>query len=119
VDPEYSGHCCIGFYKPDVCSGPEGALLKVTVKFYAHLRDLIGQKAMVELDMEEDATISNLLDELLLDSRTKEVLLDENQDLKPDITILKNGREIRFLAGMDTPLEPGDEISFFPVVAGG
>ncbi|MFX0046075.1 MAG: ubiquitin-like small modifier protein 1 [Candidatus Hermodarchaeota archaeon] len=93
--------------------------MKVTVKFYAHLRDLIGQKAIVELDMKEDATISELLDKLLLDSRIKEVLLDENRDLKPDITILKNGREIRYLAGTDTRLEPGDEISFFPIVAGG
>ena len=93
--------------------------MKVIVKFYAHLRDLIGQKTMVELDMKEDDTISELLDELLLDSRIKEVLLDVNQDLKPDITILKNGREVKFLGGLDTRLEPGDEISFFPIVAGG
>jgi len=93
--------------------------LKVTVKFYAHLRELVGQKATVELDVEQGATISDLLDELFLDSRIKKVLLDENQEIKSDITILKNGREIGFLAGIETRLDPGDEISVFPIVAGG
>jgi len=93
--------------------------LKVTVRFYAHLRDLVGQKALVELEVEQGATISDLLDELFLDSRIKETLLDENEEIKPDITILKNGREIRFLAGMETRLTAGDEISVFPVVVGG
>jgi len=93
--------------------------LKVTVRFYAHLRELAGKKGVVELDLKEDATVSELLDELLLDFRVREVLLDEKQDIKSEITILKNGREIRYLDGMDTPLESGDEISVFPIVAGG
>ncbi|MHA2242834.1 MAG: MoaD/ThiS family protein [Candidatus Thorarchaeota archaeon] len=46
-------------------------------------------------------------------------MLDENQEIKSDITILKNGREIRFLAGLETDLDSGDEISIFPIVAGG
>lgn len=93
--------------------------MKVTVRFYAHLRDLADQKALIELDLEEGATIAELLDELFLDSRIKETLLDENQEIKPDVTILKNGREIRFLAGIETRLNSGDEISIFPVVVGG
>ena len=93
--------------------------MKVTVKFYSYLRDLIGKKAKVELDLDEGAVISHLLSELLLDPQIKDALLDDNQELKSDITLLKNGREITFLAGMETKLEPGDEISIFPLVAGG
>ncbi|MFW9800100.1 MAG: ubiquitin-like small modifier protein 1 [Candidatus Thorarchaeota archaeon] len=93
--------------------------MKVKVRFYAHLRDLVGKKGTMELDLEEGATISELLKELLLDSQVRETFLDKNQEIKSDITILKNGREIKFLSGMETGLSSGDEISFFPVVAGG
>ena len=93
--------------------------MKVTVKFYSYLRDLIGKKTMIELDLDEGAIISHLLTKLFLDPQIKEALLDENQELKSDITLLKNGREITFLAGMETKLEAGDEISIFPLVAGG
>jgi len=93
--------------------------MKVTVKFYSYLRDLIGKKTMIEIDLDEGAIISHLLEELFLDPQIKAALLDENQEFKSDITLLKNGREITFIDGMETKLEPGDEISVFPLVAGG
>jgi len=74
---------------------------------------------MIELDLDEGAIISQLLNRLFLDPQIKDALLDDNQELKSDITLLKNGREITFLDGMETKLEPGDEISVFPLVAGG
>ncbi|MFW9944077.1 MAG: ubiquitin-like small modifier protein 1, partial [Candidatus Sifarchaeia archaeon] len=82
-------------------------------------REFVGQKSIVELDLKEDANITELLNELLQDLQIKEALLDENEALRPDVTILKNGREIRFLDGLATRLDPGDEISVFPIVAGG
>jgi MoaD family protein len=93
--------------------------MKVKVKFFGHLRDLIGMKAVIELDLEEGASISQLLDVLFLDSKTMEILLDERKRIKSDISFLKNGREIKFLKGMETRLDSGDEISIFPVVVGG
>ena len=73
--------------------------MKVSVKFYAHLGNLVDRKSKIEFDLKDGATISHLLDELFLDS--------------------KNGREIKFLNGMNTLLESDDEISIFPLVAGG
>jgi sulfur-carrier protein len=35
------------------------------------------------------------------------------------VNILKNGRNIYFLSGLDTPLEYGDVVALFPPVAGG
>ena len=69
------------------------------------------------MDITQD--VSHLLDELLLDSKIKMHLIDETGKLKSDITFLKNGREIKFLNGLDTILESDDEISIFPLVAGG
>ena len=93
--------------------------MRITVRFYGHLRDLVGEKSLGEYDLEERATVSILVDELLLDPVIKTAILDESQELKPEITLLKNGREIKFLDGTDTKLESGDVISIFPIVAGG
>ncbi|MFX1368549.1 MAG: ubiquitin-like small modifier protein 1 [Promethearchaeota archaeon] len=93
--------------------------MKIVVNFYAYLRELVGKEAKLELDLHEGAKVSHLLDELCSIPTIKEILLDENRELKSDITILKNGREIRFLDGLETVLFSGDEISIFPLVAGG
>ena len=36
-----------------------------------------------------------------------------------EIIILVNGRNVLYLEGIDTPLKASDEISIFPMVAGG
>ena len=94
-------------------------MMKVSVKFYAHLGDLVGKKSRLEIELAEGATVSHLLDVLLLDSKIKEHMLDENEEVKSDITIMRNGREVKFLEGLDTILNHDDEIQIFPVVAGG
>jgi molybdopterin synthase sulfur carrier subunit len=93
--------------------------MKVSVRFYSHLGDLVGRKSKMEFDLRDDATMYHLLDTLLENSKIKQHLLDENGELNSDITFMKNGREINFLNGLDTLLESGDEISIFPLVAGG
>ncbi|MHA1138075.1 MAG: ubiquitin-like small modifier protein 1 [Candidatus Thorarchaeota archaeon] len=89
------------------------------MKFFAQLGVLVGKKTKIELELDEGATISQLLEEIFQDSRIKKHMLDENDQIKSDITILRNGREIKFLEGMDTVLNSGDEISIFPLVVGG
>jgi len=93
--------------------------MKVSVRFYSHLGDLVGKKSKIDFDLEVDATVSHLLDELLQDSKIKQHLVDGSGELKSDITFMKNGREIKFLQGLETVLETGDEIQIFPLVAGG
>jgi molybdopterin synthase sulfur carrier subunit len=93
--------------------------MKVKVKFFAHLPDLIGKKAIDEIECEEGATISMLLDWLFLDSKIRSALFDEDRKIKPNLTILRNGRDINFLDGLETQLSSGDEIAIFPLVVGG
>jgi molybdopterin synthase sulfur carrier subunit len=40
-------------------------------------------------------------------------------ELSDAIIILVNGRNVLYLKGLDTPLEADDEVSIFPMVAGG
>ena len=93
--------------------------MKVKVKFYAHLPDLVGKKEINEVDCEEGATISTLLDWLFMDLKIKDALFDQEQKIKSNISILKNGREIKFLDGLETSVNSGDEIAVFPLVVGG
>ena len=49
----------------------------------------------------------------------KERLCDEALELRRFVNVYVNGEDVRFLQGIETPLNPGDEISIVPAVAGG
>jgi len=49
----------------------------------------------------------------------KERLCDESGELRRFVNVYVNGEDVRFLAGLTTPLKTGDEISIVPAVAGG
>lgn len=49
----------------------------------------------------------------------KERLCDENGDLRYFVNIYLNGEDVRFLQGVKTPINAGDEVSIVPAVAGG
>ena len=93
--------------------------MKLTVKFYAHLRGLLGENWIQVVELQDNAKVSDLLNLLFLKSEIREVMFDKNKTVKSDIAILKNGREIKLLKAIDTELTHGDEISVFPQVAGG
>lgn len=49
----------------------------------------------------------------------EEKLYDSNKNLRSEVSIMINGRNISYLQGLDTPLENGDRIVIFPPVGGG
>jgi molybdopterin synthase sulfur carrier subunit len=49
----------------------------------------------------------------------KERLMDESGQLRYFVNIYLNGEDVRFLQGVDTATQSGDEISIVPAVAGG
>jgi sulfur-carrier protein len=46
-------------------------------------------------------------------------LRDEHGAPYPFVTIYLNDEDIRFIGGFDAPVQPGDEVSVVPAVAGG
>lgn len=49
----------------------------------------------------------------------RERLLDETGEIRRFVNIFVNGDDVRFLAGLQTALKDGDEVSIVPAVAGG
>lgn len=89
------------------------------VRFYATLRDIVGGRS-VDVNLEPGATVGELLARLFerfpdLEPR----LLDEAGELRRSVNVFVNGRGVPHLDGLNTKLQPQDEISIFPPVAGG
>ncbi len=46
-------------------------------------------------------------------------LLTEDGDLNRFVNVYVNGQDVRYLAGLDTPVAPTDEVRLLPAMAGG
>jgi sulfur-carrier protein len=46
-------------------------------------------------------------------------LLSDDGELHRFVNVYLNGRDVRYLAGLDTPVDPRDEIRLLPAIAGG
>jgi sulfur-carrier protein len=92
--------------------------ITITVKSFATLREVMD--AEIRMEFADAATIRSLLAELTgRYGGLSDLLFSAPYTLRDFVNILKNGRNIYFLSGLDTPLEDGDVIALFPPVAGG
>ena len=72
------------------------------------------------MDYPAGATIRSLLAELTGQYKgLYKLLFITPETLRDFVNILQNGRNIHFLAGLDTLLSDGDIIALFPPAAGG
>jgi len=98
-------------------SGSQGSEIKITVKAFGGLRELIGSSAAF-VHLPHEATITDLLAEI----RRCYPLFSEKLEVgltKGYINILLNGRNVRFLDRMATRLSDGVTVAFLPPVGGG
>jgi len=105
--------------------GGNGALMNdmqdritLTVKSFATFREVMDP--LIRMDFAKGATVRTLLAEIT--GRYEgigELMFAAPGTLRDFVNILKNGRNIHFLAGLDTPLDDGDVIALFPPIAGG
>ena len=89
------------------------------VRLYAGLREAAGQRDF-EVDLPAGVPIGELLRRLIaLRPKLNGKILDEDGHVRQYVAVFVNGRDIRHLDGLGTPVEPQDEIAIFPPVAGG
>ena len=91
-----------------------------TVKLYATLRQRAGGQRDVEIPWTRGDSVIEVLRELLrLEPGLSGHILSESESVLPYVGIFLNGRDIRYLGGLETALDGETEIAIFPPVAGG
>ncbi len=91
--------------------------MSVTVRIPGPLRKITNGADKVQID---GANLGDLIGALEHEyPGMKERLLDENGDLRYFVNLYLNNEDIRFLEGLATSVNEGDEVSIVPAVAGG
>lgn len=68
----------------------------------------------------QGATLRELVDDLGAGNPgLRDALVSEDGQLHRFINVYVNDEDVRFLGGLETPLEDGDTVSILPAVAGG
>jgi sulfur-carrier protein len=93
------------------------AHLTVRVRIPAPLRSVTAGEAEISVGASSVADALGELETRFPDLRTR--LRDEDGELRRFVNLYVNGEDIRFLAGLQTSLQTGDEMSIIPAVAGG
>ena len=91
--------------------------MPVKVRIPTPLRKLTNNEEVVEV---QAGTVGAIINEL--QSRfpgIQERLLDENGAVRRFVNVYVNEEDIRFLQNRETPVNPGDEVSIIPAIAGG
>jgi len=92
-------------------------IMKIKVKVFATLRDMVGWKEK-EYDVEAK-DINDFLEDVV-GGKLYDIIMDKDKgQLLPQYKILLNGRDIDFLEGLKTKLKDQDLIAIFPPVGGG
>ncbi|WP_132057884.1 ubiquitin-like small modifier protein 1 [Halorussus amylolyticus] len=89
--------------------------MTLELRFFANFREAVGQKVL-ERDVDGDTIVGDVLSDLVAEY---DLDLFEDGDIRPQVSVMKNGKDVYHLDGLDTPLEDGDTLSVFPPVAGG
>lgn len=91
--------------------------MTVKVRIPTQLRPLLGGAAEVEAT---GATVGGIIDDL--GERFPGLaprLLDDDGRLRRFVNLYVDDEDVRFLQGLDSPVEAGSKVSIIPAVAGG
>jgi MoaD family protein len=94
---------------------------RIQVRGYLTFRELLGQQS-VELNVPQPSVRDclRLLADKIGEGFRDQVLASPEGELQPHVALLLNGQPYRQLPdGLDTVLQDGDELAFFPPIAGG
>ena len=93
------------------------ARMAVTVKIPTQLRSVTGGEG--ETTVDGASTVGEVLDGLYDRFDGLRDRIAEDGDLRRFVNVYVGGEDIRFLDGLDTSVEDGDEVTILPAVAGG
>ena len=91
--------------------------MAITVKIPTQLRAVTAGEA--ETTIEDAGTVGEVLDGLYERYEGLRERIAEDGDLRRFVNVYVGGEDIRFLDGLETAVEDGDEVTILPAVAGG
>jgi molybdopterin converting factor small subunit len=89
--------------------------MAITIKLPTQLRDAAGNQTEAQVD---GGTVGEALDSLP-PGALRPRIADDGGGLRRFVNVYLGGEDIRFLEGLDTPINDGDELTILPAVAGG
>lgn len=88
-----------------------------TVYIPSVLRATVGGVKSLEID---GSSIRSVVDGLVeRHPNLRGQLLTDDGDLNRFVNVYVNGQDVRYLAGLETPVTPTDEVRLLPAMAGG
>ncbi|MFW5903834.1 MAG: ubiquitin-like small modifier protein 1 [Candidatus Saliniplasma sp.] len=91
--------------------------MSVKIKLFANIAEKAGQR-IIEVDASNVREAFEILEERFGGLRG-ELFKEDEKNLRDNITVIKDGRNITYLNGLETELKDGDKLSVFPLVGGG
>ena len=91
---------------------------KVEARLYGGL-ERVFQENQKQVELTKASTVRALLMLLCNSPERRRELFDDQGQIRPDLVVLRNGRSIVFLGGLDTELNDGDTVAVFLPVRGG
>ena len=94
--------------------------MKVTVKFFTTLREIVG-KPQEEIELSEAVTVDELLQKLgeKYGEKFTRYVYDEKGKVRGYLHFLINGKSITTQQGLETKLKENDVLAILPPVGGG
>jgi MoaD family protein len=90
--------------------------MSVTVKIPTQLRAATGGEAEVEV---EGSNVGEALDAVFAAYGDLRERITQDGTLRRFVNVYVSGEDIRFQQGLETAINPGDEVTILPAVAGG
>jgi sulfur-carrier protein len=90
--------------------------MPVNVKIPTQLRAATNGEAVAAVD---GSTVAEVLDSLYEQFGELKDRIADDDGLRRFVNVYVGGEDIRFLAGLDTPVADGAEVTILPAVAGG
>jgi MoaD family protein, archaeal len=90
---------------------------KITITFYGTLAKITGEKTTTTEANTLRVAIAALTEKY--GDPLKKRLYDSKGNLARFVNIYVNGKDVRFIGGIDAELKDGDGVSFIPAVGGG
>ena len=91
--------------------------MAVTIKLPTQLRDAAGGATSTQV---EGGTVGEALEALYAEhDELRARISDGGGGLRRFVNVYIGGEDIRFLDGLETPVEDGEELTILPAVAGG